>query len=137
MASIKSVEKIVAQSEEGVEIPIYQPSGEPYLAMDGKTPCTITVLGPEAQRVLDAEKANRAKLRSVALDDDDALEMEITRAAAAVVAWDGWTEGEGDDERPAPCTPENVRALLRAAHIRRQVVNGIARHGVLFTKRSA
>lgn len=136
MASIQSVAAAIAQSEEGVTIPIYQPSGEPYPAPDGK-PCTITILGPESQRVLEAEKANRAKLRSVALDDDDQLEMEIDRAAAAVIDWSGWTEGEGDDERPAPCTPPNVKALLQAKHIRQQVVTGIARHGVLFTKRSA
>lgn len=137
MASIKSVTDAIAQSEEGVAIPIYQPSGEPYLAPDGKTTCTITVLGPESQRVLDAEKANRAKLRSVAIDDDDQLQMEIDRAAAACVDWFGWTEGDGDAERAMPCTAANVKTLLQAKHIRQQVVAGIARHGALFTKRSA
>ena len=136
MANIQEVEAQVAQSEEGVPIPIEKPDQTPYLAPDG-TPCTITVLGPESKRVLAAEKANRAKARSVSLDDDDAQQMEIDRAAAAVIAWHGWTETRGGEEVPTPCTPEHVKALLRVKHIRNQVIIGIARHGALFTKRSA
>lgn len=132
---IGKMEAVIALDEQEVDVPIYQKNGEPYLAPDGKTPCTITVVGEESKRVMDADTATQRRMlhqRSQRLQPADILYNRIFRASAAVTRWFGWTIGE----TLAECTPENVRKLLRAPHILSQVEAAVSGHADFSKPRS-
>jgi hypothetical protein len=124
---IARIDEIIAQDDELAVIPIYQKNGDPYLASDDKTPCTISVYGPESKAAKKAKRVEWRKLskragQTVEVEEYDASRLE--KAAALVADWSGW-ESNG---QPAECTPQNVKALLAAEHILAQVEAGIARH---------
>lgn len=132
MADITAMQDEIAQDEVGSPVPIYKKNGEPYLAADGTTQSTITVLGSDAKQVRLAKETIQRKLlrqRRTKLEPSDILENRISVAAAAVTAWDGW-ESEG---KPFACTPEHVKLVLKAEHILEQVEAGIAGHADFFT----
>lgn len=136
MADILSIQNEVAQDEQGVTDVVYQKSNDPYLAPDGVTPCTITVLGSDAKAVRLAKDAVQRKLlqsRRAKLEPADILQNRIEIAAAAVLDWFGWTSGD----TPFPCTRENVRILLSAEHILVQVESLIDRHASFFAGKSS
>lgn len=132
---IGKLDAVIALDEQEVEVTIYQKNGEPYLAPDGKTPCTITVVGEESQRVMDADTATQRRMlhqRSQRLQPADILYNRIFRASAAVTRWFGWTMGADE----ASCTPENVRKLLRVPHILAQVEAAVTGHSDFSKPRS-
>lgn len=140
MADITQVEQNVAQQDTPVEVTVYQPNGEPYLA-PGSTPeapkhCTITVVGSESKRYRQAEHAiQRRNLRSrkPTIDPADLRRNRIDQAAAAVTAWFGWEKNGAE----WPCEFENVQELLKHDHILRQVEAAIAGHADFFKSNSA
>lgn len=135
---LSEVKAEVAKDEEGVAIPIKQKNGEPYLAADGKTPVTITVLGSESKAVRRAEaRQTRRAVRGQHqdIDEDTILANRAERCAAAVVAWHGF---EDDHGKAIPCTPDNVKTFLTAApHILDQVQRAVDGGVRFFTNASA
>lgn len=132
---IGKLAEVIALDEQEVEFTVYQKDGTPYLAADGKTPCTITVVGEESKRVTDAKYASQRRMlhqRKQRLEPADILFNRITEAAAAVTRWSGWTVGD----TPAECTMENVRALLKAPHILTQVEQAVTGHSDFFKQPS-
>jgi len=137
MADITKIKDEIAQDEVGTPIPINQKNEEPYLAPDG-SPCTIDVLGSDAKKVKAAtDVADRRLLRMkrTKMEPADMRARRIAIASAAVTGWSGWTYGA--DNTPFPCTPDNVKALLQADHILRQVEAGIAEHSDFFSPASS
>ena len=133
---IGKLDAVIALDEQEVDVTIYQKNGEPYTAPDGKTPCTITVVGEESKRVTDADTATQRRMlhqRSQRLQPADILFNRIFRASAAVTKWAGWTSGP---DTLAECTPENVRKLLRVPHILSQVEAAVSGHADFFKPRS-
>ena len=133
--SKNTLDELMALDEQEVEFIVYQKDGEPYLAPDGETPCTITVVGEESKRVRDAETANQRRMlhqRKVRLEPADILYNRIYKAAAAVTRWSGWTAGD----TPAECTQENVRGLMRVPHILKQVEENVSGHADFFKQPS-
>jgi hypothetical protein len=125
------LDDIIAQDEEGVVTPIYQKNDEPYLAPDG-TPCTMTILGAESKRVTKATEATQRRLGRRRKQEDAVQVMRVERAIASVTAWHGWTEGD----RPAECTPDNLRKVCRAQHILVQIELARDGHADFFAKTS-
>lgn len=124
---ISKMDAVMALDEVEVEITIYQKDGSPYTGPDGETPCTITVVGEESKRVMDADQATQRRMlhqRKTRLEPKDILFNRIFRASAAVTKWSQWTDGD-DFAEP---TRENVRMLLKAPHILTQVEGGITGH---------
>ncbi|MFH1603814.1 MAG: hypothetical protein ABIH03_07900 [Pseudomonadota bacterium] len=133
---IKKLDAVIALDEQEVEIVIYQKDGTPYLAPDGKTPCTITVVGEESQRVRDAKRATQRRIlhqRTARIGPEEIERNRIFEAAAAVTRWSGWTAGS---DAPAACAQENVRELLRVPHILTQVEQGVSGHADFFKQQS-
>lgn len=132
--NIGDIKALVAKDDEGAVIPIYQKDGEPYMAADGKTPATITVVGSESKKYKAAKHAQYRRMQKrVKRGSGDATPEEIERdaielVAAAVVGFDGWE----DDGKPLVFTPENVKLLLGFDHILDQVQAGIHRHASFF-----
>lgn len=101
---------LTAKADAGAEMRLHHPvSDEPLSSDDGK-PITIRVLGQDSRefRAAAAELAERMQGRkrlSVAAAEAQSVEL----LARCVKAWSGivW---EG---KPLPCTPENVRMVLR------------------------
>lgn len=121
------------REEEGVELPIFQKNGEPYVGMDGKQ-STVTVVGNDSKAVREAERQNTQRVirgGRTRLTPDQLHANRVNVAAAAVVGWNGWEK----DGKAWPCTPENVRQLLHTVpHILRQVEEGVASHADFFEK---
>lgn len=132
---INKIQVEVAKDENGVVVPINQKNGEPYVGADGK-PATVTVVGSESKRYRAARDAISRKMlrgRRSRLEPEDLMRNRVDMAAAGVIDWSGW-ESNG---KPAPCTPENVKALLLAAdHILEQVESGISEHADFFANSS-
>ena len=133
MASLKEITRVVAQDEEGAEVPIFQKSGEPYLGMDGE-PSTFTVVGSESKRYRQAKHAHLRKMGKRARRSGTNVEPEQMErdskdlVAAAVIDFRGWDDGKTD----LPFTPENVKALLEFDHIFEQVNVGVQSHADFF-----
>jgi hypothetical protein len=120
----------ISKDAELVDIPINDKNGDPYLADDGKTPCTVGVYGNDSPQVKRARAAvQRRVFRGKQLDEKEALKGRIEIATAGVGRWMGWTNGGAD----YPCTPSNVHSFLQREHILEQVERGIKEHGSLFT----
>jgi len=132
---ISKIQAEVAKDETGVVVPINQKSGDPYLAANG-TPATVTVVGSESKKYRAARDSISRKMlrgRRTRLEPADLTNNRVEMAAAAVTDWHGWEAGG----KPAPCTPENVKALLMAAdHILEQVESGISEHADFFANSS-
>ena len=137
MADLQQARAVVEAQENAVEVPIFKPDGEPYLAEDGKSQCTISVLGSESKRYREAEnrilhrmlKSQRRK-RSA----DDIRNDQIEKAAAVTTRLFGWTDG---DRALDASNPEDVRSLLSFDHILSQVEAGIVGHADFFRSSSS
>ena len=137
--NINDLPSIIAQDEEGAVVPIFQKNGDPYLALDGKTQSTFTVVGTESKKYQEAKRAHQKRVFSLlkrsggnSLDPEVANIEDIKLAARAVTAFSGWDDGKKDLE----FTPENVKRLLSAPHIYNQVIAGINGHADFFTRNS-
>lgn len=125
----KALQEEVRQDEEGAVVTILDKTGEPYTAEDGSE-MTFTVLGSESRKVRKAvleivRRRARGSRTFRAFTEDDAQEMAVEQAAAAVIDW----HGVEHDGKPWPCEPENVKALLRAVpHILSQVQDAVNNH---------
>lgn len=131
---ISKIDATIAQDEEGVVVPIFAKNGEPDLASDGSQ-TTITVLGAESKqyrRAQDAQTRKMLRARRNKLEPDDLRANRIELAAAAVTDW----HGIENDGQPFPCTPENVKAVLRAQYVLEQIEAGIAGHADFFGSNS-
>jgi hypothetical protein len=132
---ISKLAEQAALEEEGYALPIFEKSGEPVLGSDGEQ-ATITITGNDSKRVQEAERAatrkaiNRASRSKVTVEE--LYEGRIKLAAAAVIAWSGWEM----DGQPWPCTPDNVKHLLHAPFILRQVEEGVSSHASFFATSS-
>jgi hypothetical protein len=132
---IGKMEEVRALDEVEVEFTVYQKDGSPYMGPDGETPCTISVVGEESQRVMDADAATQRRMlhqRKTRLDPKDILFNRVFRASSAVTKWTQWTSGDDFAE----CTKENVRMLLQAPHILTQVEGAITGHSDFSNSRS-
>lgn len=126
MASIEQIEGVLERQEEGAVIEIMQPSGDPYVGLDGAT-ATITVVGSESKQYRASEMAESRKLLKggrAKLTPEQLRSQRINKAASAVVEWSGWDDGKKD----LPCTLEHVKDVIRHEHILRQVEAGIDDH---------
>lgn len=131
---IKKLAEIVANADEPVTITIYQPNGDPYLALDGSE-STIDVVGSESKKYKAAKRQITNRLmnkRRAKVSAEDVEKNAIFLAAAAVTNWHGWDDGKSE----IPPTPENVRDLLEVEHIRDQVEDGIRGHADFFSNAS-
>lgn len=126
------IETVVAQSEQVATITVFQPNDEPYRGSDGKE-STLSFTGSESRAFRAArDSVTRRVLRSrkTRLEADDIERNRIDLAASVVTAWSGWEIGG----KPAPCTPENVKALLKVEHILVQLEGAINGHADFFGK---
>lgn len=135
VANLKDIRKAVEQQDELVDIPIYQPNGEPYLARDGSQ-STIGVYGAEskyfkAAQAAQSKKIQQSRKRSFTFAEQEQAKREL--AAAVTGRWHGWEDGKVD----LPCTPENAAVLYEVDHILAQVEVGIYRHSDFFSSASA
>lgn len=127
MANLQQIKEQVEAQEQPVEIPIFQPNDEPYLAPDGGT-CTISVLGSESKKYRQAEDVTLRKLirnQRRKMTPEDVREGQVYKAAAVVTAFHGWEASTGV---PLEFNRENVTGLLSVAHILAQVEAGISAH---------
>ena len=138
MASIGDIKQVVAQDEEGAEIPIYQKSGEPYMGLDGE-PSVFIVVGTESKQYRAAKRAHlarlhkRARRRSGTTAPPEEMERDaLELVAASVIGFRGWDDGKAE----LAFTPDNVRALLAFDHIFDQVNVGIQAHADFFSASS-
>lgn len=100
-------------SEKGITIPILridgEGRGEPLI--NGSTPVTVTICGPDSKRYRDAKRTindRRIKTLSAGAEfDEDQADIELM--AAIVMSWTGFHDGKTD----APCTPENVALTFK------------------------
>jgi hypothetical protein len=138
MADFRTAQQSVQQDENVVDIPIFQKNGDPYLAADGTTQCTVGVVGAESRAARHAERTARQRYVRMlqtggvvaTTDDEEQESVEIEKTAACVVRWFGWTDGDSE----YPCTPDNVRQLLAVPHIHTQVAAGVAKHAGFFAR---
>lgn len=122
----------VSKDAEGVETPIRRRNGDWYLAPDGKTRATLTIIGSESERYRAHREAEYKAAAKAA--EQPAAELTTRRiAAGAVIAWHGW----GPTMEDPPCTVENVAALLEIEHILGQVQERIAKGSDFFVTASA
>lgn len=124
----------IAKDERGAVVTINQKNGDPYISQDG-SPSTVTVLGSESKRYQDAKNAITKRAlsqRRSKLDPADISRNRLDLACAAITDWSGWESGG----KPAQCTPENVKSLLRAEHILEQVESAVMGHADFFGKPS-
>lgn len=106
----------VEMSEKGITIPILridgEGRGEPL--MNGETPVTITICGPDSKRYRDAKRLineRRVKTLSAGGDfDEDKAELELM--AAIVMGWTGIHDGK-PGAVCEPCTPEKVAIVFK------------------------
>lgn len=132
---LKGLDKIVAQADEPVTVTIYKPNGDPYTASDGSE-STVTVVGSESKKYKAAQRRITDRVlhkRRSKMKAEEVEENSILLVASAVIDWHGWEDGD----QPAPCTPDNVKALLRVGHIREQVDEAIRGHADFFTENLA
>lgn len=122
---IGQIDAVIAEDEELAVIPIYKKNGDPYTSASGE-PSTISVYGPESKAAKKGKRTEWRKLvkRTGTPELDEVEDGRIEKAIAHVGDWFGW-ESAG---QPAPCTPENIRALFKAEHILAQVEAGVAKH---------
>lgn len=117
----------------GTVVVIRDRNGDPYPGVDADHPATMTVLGEYAEPVQRAIAGNKKRLikrlRTNPSEIDLSDEATVNMAVAAITAWDGWTE----NGIPAPCTPENIRRVLKIEWILRQVV-AVVDNPKLFSK---
>lgn len=132
---ITELSKELEREEDAIVLPIFHKNGEQYLASDGG-PCTISVVGADSKRVQGAERknTNRAINRGRGrLTPEQLNQNRVNLAAAAIVAWHGWVDGD----KPFDCTMENALRMLKLApHILRQVEEGVASHADFSETRS-
>lgn len=115
---------IVQASELGRTIQILDAQGNPYLAADGITPCTCTVLGAESKRVKAAKDANQRRLlraRRAKLEPADLRDGRVRVVIAAMTAWTGWQDGNAE----AQLTPANITTLCGIEDHLRQLEEAI------------
>ena len=127
MADINAIQTEIAQDEVAHAISIMKKDGSPYLARDGKTPCTIDVLGSDAHPVkLARDSATRRLLRGrrIKMEPADLRANRVAIAVSAITGWSGWDAGDTG----FPFTPENAILMLGADHILEQVEAGITDH---------
>lgn len=132
---IKKLQAEAAKDENAVTIPINQKGGEPYVSEIDGSQSTVSVLGSESKKYRAARDAiSRKVLRRTGrrLEPADILQNRIDLAASVITDWHGWEV----DGKPAPCTPENVRAFLAIDHILEQVETGINEHADFFANSS-
>jgi hypothetical protein len=137
MADIGSkIDEVIAQDEQEVTVTIYQPSGEPYVAADGKTECTVTVIGRESKAYRRAKDVQQKRMlnggRGAKLEPEDLRANRVALAVGAMRKWSGWEMDGG----PAELNRENAQRLLRADHILEQVEDAIDKHAVFFARAS-
>jgi hypothetical protein len=134
--NLEQIEVEVAKDEEGAVVPIMRKNGEPYKSDIDGSESTITVVGSESKRYRNADDAaqrRRLRSRKSRLDPADFRREREEIAVACIIDWHGWES----DGKALPCTPENVRKLLRYDHILAQVEGGIATHADFFANSSA
>lgn len=133
---ITKIAEVAAQAEKGAVVQILQADGEtPYRDEVTGNPSTMTIVGAESPRYKAAHNAILRKLMRLKKSENTPEligDNRIDQAAAAVVDWSGWTSGNV----AAPCTPENVKAVLKLDHILEQVEEAIRGHARFFTSSS-
>lgn len=134
---ISKIKDEVAKDEEGATVTVYQKNGDPYLAADGTTPCTFTVVGDESKRVRQAKDRQTKRVlrdRQREIEPGDLRTNRIELAAAGLIDWSGWES----DGQPVPCTADNAKTLLGSAdHLLEQAEEAIRRHARFFVERSS
>ena len=121
--------------EVGVELPIFQKDGDPYLDKKGEQ-CTISVVGSDSKQVTGQHRRQQQKRLNRGAKKLTQMELEkaqMDSAVAGVTGWSGW-DAEGE---PAECSPDNVRLMfINAPWIQRQVEEGISSHSDFIDKPS-
>jgi hypothetical protein len=125
---IDKLKEAVARDEEGIVLPILDPSGEPYTAADG-TATTFTILGSQSAARRKAENLiSKQILRTGAggTDPEDLRARRITLAAACVTDCTGW---EDEQNKAIPYAPATIKQILGTdLRILVQLEQGIEKH---------
>lgn len=121
------------KSEAGVTFPVLRlDTGQPL--MNGATPVTITVKGPDSVQYRTASRdvlTRRTKTLAAGGEfDDDRAEVELL--AAVTIAWTGMHDGKNE----APCTFENAVKLYTEFPVVKDQINGRVNSRRYFTKGS-
>lgn len=114
----------VEKSEAGITFPVLRlDTGEPLV--NGETPVTITVKGPDSaayKRAYRETQNKRLKAVAAGLEFDDE-QAEIELLAAVTMSWTGFHDGKSE----APCTPENAALVYkRFPVVKDQVQNRVS-----------
>ncbi len=101
---------------------LVKPDGTPFLQADGKTPCTITLLGKDSDEYVKQDnKAGNLRLSQGArlkLTQEGLDATAIKNLAAVTVAWSGIVMDGADLE----CTPANAADFYRRVPMVREQV---------------
>lgn len=110
----------VEKSEAGITFPVLRlDTGEPLI--NGETPVTITVKGPDSAAYRKAARdvqQKRIKIVSAGGEFDDE-QAEIELLAAVTIAWTGFHDGKA----AAQCTPENAALVYKRFPVVKDQVN--------------
>lgn len=133
---ISQVSAGVTQANKPASMKVIQPDGHFYKSSKGE-PCTLLFVGTDSDRFRETrEEVQRRNLAEQKEEIDvtkDTIRNREDLSVGAIVGWSGW---EDDDDNELPCTPENVRALLKADHILQQVWKNIFAHRSFFSDSS-
>jgi hypothetical protein len=126
---------VAALEEQGTTVELTGADGEPLTFGDDR-PVTMTIAGTYSARYRKAERAEADRMlkrKKKQVTPEEAEERMMSLAAACVLAWDGFfSNGE-----PFACTPENVKAVLKAAPwIYSQVLEAMQDHARFFSTAS-
>jgi hypothetical protein len=133
--NITKTGKTVAQREdEGTTIHVRDEAGDKMWQDEAQTkPVTITVAGSYSSRFrrLAEASGDRAWKKAGRMDAEDQRRNSLEIVAGCVLAWDGFTVGEGPAEAPYACTKANAIALLdQCVWIRDQVEKAMSDHAL-------
>jgi hypothetical protein len=132
---INKLEAEVESDEQGAVVPIFKKNHEPYTAADGSQ-STLTVTGSDSAKVRAAKDSAQRRIfraRAGRIEPADVRRNRVDVAAAAIIGWHGWENGGTE----APCTSENVKALLNRDHILEQAERAIDAHSDFFESSSS
>lgn len=111
---------LAAMSEQGFEFEVEIPE------VREKTGWFITVRGDQSKKVLDfsRRKYNERQTRELQakrrgkdpeqLSLDDAEDLLAESAAIRIIGWKGLTEGEGDQVKDVPFTPDGAVTIMKS-----------------------
>jgi hypothetical protein len=126
---------VAALEDQGTTVELTGADGEPLTFGDGQ-PVTMTIAGTYSARYRKAERAEADRMlkrKKKTVTPEEAEERMVSLAAACVIDWAGiYSSGE-----PLACTPDNVKAVLKAAPwIYGQVLEAMQDHARFFSTAS-